>query len=157
MHELTLTDKTRNCIQREDNERDKYAANNLDCISIQKEDAQIKRDIENKLISLMHGTILAFIKFNNFGNRRLNGLSVYFIYSAVVPGVYLSLWVYMRPALIRINTVATFLVHSHLTYCTKWTLFITRSRLLFYFAFRTHSIFFRTVYRLKMALGCRDF
>ena len=34
-----------------------------------------------------------------------------------------------------------------------WTLFLTRSRLLFYFLFRTRSICFRTTYRLQMALG----
>ena len=35
----------------------------------------------------------------------------------------------------------------------KWTLFLTRSRLLFYFLFRTRLICFRTTYRLQMALG----
>ena len=35
----------------------------------------------------------------------------------------------------------------------QWTLFITRSRLLFYFVFRSHLIFFHTTYRLQMALG----
>ena len=42
-------DKTCKCILREDNKRDKYAVNNPP-ISIQKEDAHIQRDIENKLI-----------------------------------------------------------------------------------------------------------
>ena len=37
----------------------------------------------------------------------------------------------------------------------QWTLFITRSRLLFYFLFRTHSIFFCTIYRLQMVLIIR--
>ena len=46
-----LTDRMRKCILREDNEHDKYAVK-IDCISIQKEDEHIKRDIENKLISL---------------------------------------------------------------------------------------------------------
>ena len=39
----------------------------------------------------------------------------------------------------------------------KWTLFIIRLRLLFYFVFRTRSICFRNIYRLQMALGCRHF
>ena len=68
-----LTDwysKTHKCIPvREDNERIKYAIN-VDCSNIRKGDANIKRDIENKL---MFGTILRFIKFNNFGTRHLNG------------------------------------------------------------------------------------
>ena len=41
-------------------------------ISIQKEDAYIKGDIENKLIFHEYGTILTFIKFNKFGIRCLN-------------------------------------------------------------------------------------
>ena len=32
----------------------------------------------------------------------------------------------------------------------EWTLFLTHSRLLFYFVFRTRSICFRTIYRLQM-------
>ena len=36
---------------------------------------------------------------------------------------------------------------------TKWTLFIIRLRLLFYFVFRTRSICFHNIYRLQMALG----
>ena len=32
-----------------------------------KEDAHIKRGIKNTLIFFMHGTILMFMKFNNFG------------------------------------------------------------------------------------------
>ena len=39
----------------------------------------------------------------------------------------------------------------------QWTLFLTRSRLLFYFLFRIRSIYFRNIYRLQMALGCRYF
>ena len=39
----------------------------------------------------------------------------------------------------------------------QWTLFITRSRLLFYFLFRTRSICFRTIYRLQMVLGVQAF
>ena len=35
----------------------------------------------------------------------------------------------------------------------QWTLFITHSRLLFYFMFCTRSICFCTIYRLQMALG----
>ena len=35
----------------------------------------------------------------------------------------------------------------------QWTLFITRSRLLFYFVFSTRLICFRTIYQLQMALG----
>ena len=42
----------------------------MDCISIQKEDAHIKKDIE---FSIMYCTILVFIKFNNFGTQHLNG------------------------------------------------------------------------------------
>ena len=58
----------------EDNKRDKYAVNNRLYPSIQKEDAHIERDIKNKLISIMYGTILAFLKLiNNFGTRHLNG------------------------------------------------------------------------------------
>ena len=41
----------------------------------------------------------------------------------------------------------------HGTDRTKWTLFITRSRLLFYFLFRIRSIYFRNIYSLQMALG----
>ena len=36
---------------------------------------------------------------------------------------------------------------------SQWTLFLTRSRLLFYFLFRIRSIYFRNIYRLQMALG----
>ena len=43
-----LTDKTRKCILREDNEHDKYAVNNRP-YQHQKEDVHVKRDIENKL------------------------------------------------------------------------------------------------------------
>ena len=43
--------------------------------------------------------------------------------------------------------------YIHRTGCYQWTLFITRSRLLFYFVFRTRSIYFHTIYRLQMALG----
>ena len=75
-----LTDKTCKCILQEDSERDKYAVNNR-LYQHQKEDAHIKRDIENKL---MYGTILMFIKFNNFGNRRLNGPDIYFIHTAAL-------------------------------------------------------------------------
>ena len=35
----------------------------------------------------------------------------------------------------------------------EWTLFLTRSCLLFYFLFRIRSIYFRNIYRLQMALG----
>ena len=51
-----LTDKTRKCILLEDNEHDKYTVNNRlyqhpkDCSNIRKGDANIKRDIKNKLI-----------------------------------------------------------------------------------------------------------
>ena len=41
----------------------------IDCSNIRKGDANIKRDIRNKITS---GTILRFIKFNNFGTRCLN-------------------------------------------------------------------------------------
>ena len=34
----------------------------------------------------------------------------------------------------------------------QWALFITHSRLLFYFLFRTRSIYFRNIYCLQMAL-----
>ena len=34
----------------------------------------------------------------------------------------------------------------------QWTLFITRSRLVFYFLFHTCSIYFRNIYHLQMAL-----
>ena len=51
----TLTDwcsKTHKCIPvREDDERDKYAIT-IDCSNIRKGDANIKRDIKNKLIFL---------------------------------------------------------------------------------------------------------
>ena len=42
----------------------------INCSNIWKEDAHVKRDIE---FSLMYGTILMFIKFNNFGSQYLNG------------------------------------------------------------------------------------
>ena len=35
----------------------------------------------------------------------------------------------------------------------QWTLFLTRSHLLFYFLFRIRSIYFHNIYRLQMALG----
>ena len=60
----------------------------------------------------MYGIILLFIKFNNFGTRRLMGQGVYFIHSAALPGVYLSPCVYMSPALKQINTVHT-QTHTH--------------------------------------------
>ena len=44
----------------------------IDCNNIWKGDANIKRDLENKLISLTFGTILRFIKVNNFDTRHLN-------------------------------------------------------------------------------------
>ena len=33
----------------------------------------------------MYGTILAFIKFNNFGTLHLNGPGIYFIHSTALP------------------------------------------------------------------------
>ena len=51
----------------------------------------------------MYGTILIFIKFNNFDTGHLNGPGVYFIHSAAPPGAYLSPHVYMSPALIWIT------------------------------------------------------
>ena len=57
----SLTDwcsKTHKCTPvREDDEHDKYAIT-IDCSNIQKGDANIKRDIQNKLIFLTFGTIL---------------------------------------------------------------------------------------------------
>ena len=47
----------------------------------------------------------AFIKYNNFSTRCLNGLGIYFIYPVVLPSVYLSPCLYMSPALIWINMV----------------------------------------------------
>ena len=41
----------------------------IDCSNIRKGDANIKRDTK---IKLTFGTILRFIKFNNFGTRHLN-------------------------------------------------------------------------------------
>ena len=70
LHSLTGVVKTHKCIpEQEDDKRDKYAIM-IDCSNIRKGDANIKRDIENKL---MFGTILRFINFNNFGTWRLNG------------------------------------------------------------------------------------
>ena len=70
LHSLSGVVKTHKCIPvREDDKRDKYAIM-IDCSNIRKGDANIKRDIENKL---MFGTILRFINFNNFGTWRLNG------------------------------------------------------------------------------------
>ena len=45
----------------------------MDCSNIRKRGANIKRDIENKLIFLNVWHHLRFIKFNNFGTRHLNG------------------------------------------------------------------------------------
>ena len=42
---------------------------------------------------------------------------------------------------------------NYLAVNIKWTLFLTHSRLLFYFVFRTRSICFRSIYQLQMALG----
>ena len=53
----------------------------------------------------MYGTILAFIKFNNFGTWRLTGPGIYFIHCAALLSIYLSPCVYMSPALIQINKV----------------------------------------------------
>ena len=47
--------------------------------------------------------------------------------------------------------VACYILQVSYSHC-KWTLFITRSRLLFYFVFRTRSIFFCTIYRLLLLL-----
>ena len=44
----------------------------INCSNIRKGDANIKRDIENKLIFLNVWYHLRFIKFNNFGTRCLN-------------------------------------------------------------------------------------
>ena len=45
----------------------------IDYSSIQKGDANIKRDIKNKLIFLNVWHHFRFIKLNNFGTWRLNG------------------------------------------------------------------------------------
>ena len=47
----------------------------MDCSNIQKENANIKRDIESKLIflNIWHHFKINFIKFNNFGIWHLNG------------------------------------------------------------------------------------
>ena len=74
---IPLTDKTCKCILREENERDKHTVIvwTIECISIQKEDAHIKRDIKNKPIfyNVWHYFSIYSIKFNNFGTRHLNG------------------------------------------------------------------------------------
>ena len=51
-----------------------YAVNNQLYVAISKRRMHISRDIEDKFISLMYGTILMFIKFNNFGTWRSNSL-----------------------------------------------------------------------------------
>ena len=70
------------------------------------EDTHIDKDIKN---TLMHNTILLFIKFNNLGTQHLNGPRC-LIYSAAIPCVYLSPSVYVSPALnlVRINMVYCF-------------------------------------------------
>ena len=50
--------------------------------------------------------------------------------------------------LINLQYATIELTHHH-----QWTLFITHSRLLFYFMFRTCSICFHTTYRLQVVLG----
>ena len=66
----------------------------------------IKRDIKNML---MHGTILTFIKLNNFGIQCLTGPGVYSIYSAVLATYRIfkpmRVCTYMSLALIQINMV----------------------------------------------------
>ena len=49
----------------------------------------------------MYGTILSFIKLNNYSTQH-----ICFIHSAALPSVYLSPCMYMSPVLIRINTVS---------------------------------------------------
>ena len=79
-----------------------------DWSNLKKEDAYIKRDIENTFVFLMHGPAwhhLTFNKFNNFGTWRFNSPKNFFIYSAAIPSVYLSPGMYMKPALIKLNMV----------------------------------------------------
>ena len=71
---IPLTDKMCKRILREDNERDKYTVNNQlyqhpkgGCTYQLREISRISQ------FSIMFGTILAFIKFNNFVTRSLNG------------------------------------------------------------------------------------
>ena len=59
---------------------------------------------------MMYGTILVFIKFNNFGTRHLNRPRYFFIHSAALPGIYLSPCMYKSPALIRITMVHFYLL-----------------------------------------------
>ena len=63
----------------------------IDCSNLQKEDAHIKRYMENALIFLMHNTILSFIRFNDYGTHHLNELA---------PGIYFLLCsVYLSPSM----------------------------------------------------------
>ena len=56
----------------------------------------------------------------------------------------------MEPSLKILERKLDIYVHYAIS---QWTLFLTRSRLLFYFLFRIRSIYFRNIYRLQMALG----
>ena len=66
VHRLHSLTKHTSAILREGNEHDNDWMSNF-----WKEDAHIKRDIENKLFSLMYGTILTFNE-SNFGTWCLN-------------------------------------------------------------------------------------
>ena len=62
-------------------------------------------------------------------------------------------WRIIFPQSILKCNVCKYTVLYKIICSSQWTLFITRSHLLFYFVFRTCSICFRTIYRLQMALG----
>ena len=69
-------------------------------------------------------------------------VSVTLVWPIVKTLLWLCLWHY------KLTSYAVTHYHQY----HQWTLFITRSRLLFYFMFRTRLICFRNIYRLLMAL-----
>ena len=72
----------------------------IDYSNIRKGDANVKRDIKNKLTFLN-----VWHHFKVYYNLATLAPGVYFFHSAALPGMYLSPCVYLSPALIRINTV----------------------------------------------------
>ena len=101
VYRLTLHSLTKRTHYAEEyNRRDKYTKT-INCSNIQKENTHIKRDS----FSLMYGTILTFIKFNNFGTRCLNRPKHLFHLFCYTTQCIFEPCMYMSLALIQINTV----------------------------------------------------
>ena len=88
--------------------------------------------------------------FNIWTGSRYVCAHIRYIIMRVHPRTLHSLWInfLMKFTINSINMMSCMFLSI-----LEWTLFITHLRLLFYFVFHPCLIFFRTIYRLQMALG----